>query len=149
MKLRCPGYPQLTFNGNSATLSPETDADGTSHVYSGNAGPDSWAWGEALTREIAKLRREPTIGRWRGSSGAGGGASSRRLLDAVSEAAGGEASVFVSVSSAVRVFQVVVALFLSLSVVIFNQSECSFLLICFWLITRLRAPFFFSLSLSW
>ncbi|CAN0285897.1 unnamed protein product [Pylaiella littoralis] len=100
VKLRCPGYPQLTFNGNSATLSPETDADGTSHVDSGNAGPNSWAWGEALTREIAKLRREPTIGRWRGSSGAGGGASSRRLLDAVSEAAGGEASVFVSVSSA-------------------------------------------------
>lgn len=101
MKLRCPGHPLLAFNGDSSALSAGGVTDDTNSVDNDNAGPDSEAWRKALSREIAKLRRELGTGTQRGSSGAGG-AMSWRWWNVVSGAVGGEGAVAESVLNGVR-----------------------------------------------
>eukprot|EP00903_Cladosiphon_okamuranus_P011708 g11011.t1 len=55
VKLRCPDRPLLTFCGSSV---PAASDSAVAARDDGNLGPDSEAWRKALSREIAKLKRE-------------------------------------------------------------------------------------------
>lgn len=103
VKLRCPDHPPLSFCGSSPGLGASdrvaAGGDDSNSVDDDhdNSGPDSEAWGKALSREIAKLKREAGEGSQQlqqaGPTTAGArGIGSWRLWNVVSGVVGGGAA---------------------------------------------------------